>query len=257
MQRSLAAKTLKQGQLGIIFAGALWLLVPIGVVLPGIMSHQLYSAEMTKPDDAYPLLVRHLIPVGVRGFIFAALAGAVISTLASVLNSASTIFTMDIWKRYMKREAEEDSLVRVGRVSTVIFMVVACVVSLSPILKGGVFKFIQEFQGYISPGILAAFVFGFAVKKAPPLAGNAALVLSAPIYGLLQWQFGTVPYLHRMLWTFGLLLLAMALITAAKPLAQPKPLPVRQEMDVRTSPVVYVWGGVVIAAVVVFFLVFR
>jgi solute:Na+ symporter, SSS family len=257
MQRTLAAKTLKQGQMGIIFAGALWLLVPIGVVLPGIMARQLFSAEMTKPDDAYPLLVRHLIPAGVRGFIFAALAGAVISTLASVLNSASTIFTMDIYKRYLRREAAEEQLVRVGRVSTIVFMAVACFVSLSPILKGGVFKFIQEFQGYISPGILAAFVFGFAVRKAPPLAGVAALVLSTPIYGLLQWQFGTVPYLHRMLWTFGLVLLAMALITVVKPLAQPKPLPVRREMDVRTPPVVYACGLAVIAAVLTFFIIFR
>jgi SSS family solute:Na+ symporter len=257
MQRSLAAKTLKEGQLGIIFAAALWLLVPIGVALPGVMSHQLFASEMTKPDDAYPLLVRHLIPNGVRGFIFAALAGAVISTLASVLNSASTIFTMDIYKRYLYRDAEERSLVRVGRATTVIFMAIACIVALSPILKGGVFKFIQEFQGYISPGILAAFVFGFAVKKAPPAAGVAALVLSAPIYGLLQWQCGRVPYLHRMLWTFGLLLAVMAVLTALKPLAQPKPLPVRHEMDMRTSPKVLIYGWAVIGIVVAFFAWFR
>ena len=257
MQRTLAAKTLKQGQLGIIFAGALWLLVPIAVVLPGIMARQLFGAQMTKPDDAYPLLVRHLIPIGLRGFIFAALAGAVISTLASVLNSASTIFTMDIYKRCLRREATERSLVRVGRLSTVAFIAVACFVALSPILKGGVFKFIQEFQGYISPGILAAFVFGFAVRKAPPAAGIAALLLSAPIYGWLQWQFGHVPYLHRMLWTFALLLLAMGAITVMKPLAQPKPLPVRREMNVRTSPLVFVCGALVIAAVIAFFIVFR
>ena len=119
------------------------------------------------------------------------------------------------------------------------------------------FTFIQEFQGYISPGILAALVFGFVVRQAPPLSGNAALVLSAPIYGLLQWRYGDVPYLHRMLWTFGLLLLAMALITVSKPLAEPKPLPVRQAMDVRTSPVVYVCGAIVMTAVVAFFILFR
>ena len=257
MQRTLAARTLKQGQLGIIFAAALWLLVPVAVVLPGIMSHQLYSAEMTKPDDAYPLLVRHLIPVGLRGFIFAALAGAVISTLASVLNSASTVFTMDIYKRYLRRNADETALVRVGRLSTLVFMMVACGVALSPILKGGVFKFIQEFQGYISPGIVAAFVFGFAVKKAPPAAGVAALVLSAPIYGLFQWQFDTVPYLHRMLWTLALLVLVMAIITAVRPLGQIKPLPVRQEMNERTAPLVYVAGAMVIAMVILFFIIFR
>lgn len=257
MQRTLAAKTLKEGQFGIIFAGALWLLVPIGVVMPGIMAHQLYGSQMTRADEAYPILVRNLIPDGVRGFIFAALAGAVISTLASVLNSAATIFTMDIYKRHVSREADEAALVRVGRISTFIFMTIACVVALSPILGGGVFKFIQEFQGYISPGILAAFVFGFAVRKAPPLAGVTALVLSAPVYGWLQWQFGDVPYLHRMFWTLGLLIAAMTIITLVKPLHDPKLLPVRHDMDVKTSGSVYLLGGIVIAAVVLFFLIFR
>jgi SSS family solute:Na+ symporter len=257
MQRTLAARTLKEGQLGVVFAGALWLLVPVAVVLPGIMARQLYGAEMTRPDEAYPLLVRHLIPTGLRGFIFAALAGAVISTLASVLNSASTIFTMDLYRPFVRRDATEASLVRVGRGSTVVFMGLACVVALSPILEGGVFKFIQEFQGYISPGIVAAFVFGFAVKKAPPAAGVAALVLSAPVYGMLQWGWGGTPYLHRMVWTLGLLLMVMAVITGVRPLKTPKVLPVRQAMDTRTEPVVYVCGGLVIAAVLVFFAVLR
>ncbi len=257
MQRTLAARSLKEGQLGVILAAFLWLLVPIGVVLPGIMARQLYGDQMTRPDEAYPLLVRHLIPNGVRGFIFAALAGAVVSTLASVLNSASTIFTMDLYKRYVRRGASEGSLVAVGRVSTVVFMALACGVAMSPVLKGGVFAFIQEFQGYISPGIVAAFMVGFVVKPAPPLAGVAALVLSAPVYGLFQWLFPEVPYLHRMLWTLGLLVSVMAVITVLAPLSEPKVLPVRKEMDLRTSPVVYVSGAVVIALVVAFFVVFR
>jgi SSS family solute:Na+ symporter len=212
---------------------------------------------MTKADDAYPLLVRHLVPAGLRGFIFAALAGAVVSTLASVLNSASAIFTMDVYKRMIHRDADERSLVMVGRASTFVFMALACVVALSPILEGGVFRFIQEFQGYISPGILAAFAFGFAVRRAPSAAGVSALVLSAPIYGLLQWQFGGVPYLHRMLWTFGALLAVMSVITLVAPRREPKALPVRHEMDMRTSPVVTIAGGAVIAATGLFFIVFR
>ncbi len=257
MQRALGAKSLKEGQLGIIFAGALWLLVPLAIVLPGIMSHQLFASEMTSPDDAYPLLVRHLIPTGLRGLIFAALAGAVISTLASVLNSASTIFTMDLYRRLLRPDADEASLVRIGRISTFVFMAVAVLVALSPLLQGGVFTFIQEFQGYISPGILAAFVFGFAVRKAPPAAGVAALLLSAPLYGWLQWQYSDVPYLHRMLWTFALVIAVMAAITLRAPLREPRPLPVRQEMEVRTAPIVYLAGSLVIAATLLFFVIFR
>lgn len=257
MQRTLAARTLREGQFGIIFAAALWLLVPVGVVLPGIMAHQLYAAEMTRPDMAYPLLVRHLVPDGLRGFIFAALAGAVVSTLASVLNSASTILTMDLYRRHLAPEADERTLVRVGRGSTVVFMALACGVAMSPLLEGGVFKFIQEFQGYISPGIVAAFVFGFVVRRAPPSAGVAALVLSAPVYGLLQWKFSSVPYLHRMVWTLGVLVVVMSALTLIRPLSAPRTLPVRPDFDLRTAPSVYLAGGLVIAVVGLFFLVFR
>jgi SSS family solute:Na+ symporter len=256
-QRSLAARTLKQGQLGVIFAGALWLLVPVAIVMPGIMAQQLYGADLERPDQAYPTLIRELVPNGIRGLIFAALAGAVISSLASMLNSASAIFTMDLYRRYLRPEESERRLVLVGRMTTVIFLVIACGVSLSPWLKGGVFKFIQEFQGFISPGILAAFAVGFALPKAPPAAGVSALALSAPIYGFLQWQMGEVAYLHRMLLTFAILVAIMVLLTLIKPLAKPRKLPVRADMDMTTSPVVYVAGAAVIAGVVLFFIVFS
>jgi SSS family solute:Na+ symporter len=257
VQRTLAARSLKQGQLGIVFAAALWLLVPFAIVMPGIVAQQLYGDQLTKADQAYPTLIRDLIPDGVRGFIFAAVAGAVISTLASVLNSASTIFTMDLYKRHLRPRAAERTLVTVGRVATCVFVVLGCLIALSPILQGGVFRFIQEFQGYISPGILAAFAFGFAVPKAPPAAGVAALVLSAPIYGLLQWRLSTVAYLHRMLGTFVLLLIVMALITALAPLRSPRPLPVRHDIDMSGSAAAPVLGALVIAAVLAFFVLFR
>jgi SSS family solute:Na+ symporter len=147
--------------------------------------------------------------------------------------------------------------VAVGRASTAVFLRVGCLVALSPVLEGGVFRFIQEFQGYISPGIVAAFVFGFALKRAPAAAGVAALVLSAPVYGLLQWQWGDVPYLHRMLLTLALLLIVMAVLTAWRPLTSPKELPVRHDIDLTTSPLVAVLGGLVILAVAAFFVVFR
>lgn len=258
MQRTLAAKSLKQAQLGVVFCGALWLLVPIGIVMPGIVAHQLYGAEMAKPDQAYPMLVKHLIPDGVRGFIFAALAGAVISTLASVLNSASTIFTMDLYKRYMDPQAPERRLVLIGRISTVIFLAIACVVARSKLLEGGVFTFIQEFQGYISPGIVAAFLFGFAVKRAPSAAGVAALALSAPIYGLLQWLWGDrLVYLDRMFITLLVLLVIMAIITVAAPLKTPRTIPNNRPLEGETSPWVVACGIVVILAAASFFVIFR
>jgi SSS family solute:Na+ symporter len=197
------------------------------------------------------------VPTGLRGFILAALAGAVISTLASVLNSASTIFTMDLYRRFFRKDAPQAELVAVGRGVTVLALALAAVLATSPFLKGGVFTFIQEFQGYVSPGIVAAFVFGFVVPKAPPLAGLAALVLSAPVYGLLAWAWPDVAYLHRMVATLVVLLLVMAAITAVRPLQKPRRLPVREGFDMRPSRPALAGGVAVIVAVLVFFWVFR
>ena len=257
MQRTLAARSLAQGQAGIVLAAALWLLVPFAVVMPGAIASQLYGSTLARPDQAYPTLIRELVPTGLRGFILAALAGAVISTLASVLNSAATIFTMDVYARLLRRNADQRELVRVGRGVTVAALGLAAALATSPFLQGGVFTFIQEFQGYVSPGIVAAFVFGFAVPTAPPAAGLAALVLSAPIYGMFAWAWPGVAYLHRMLATLIVLVVVMAAITIVRPLTEPRRLPVRPDIDMRSSPAALAAGVAVIAAVVVFFWFFR
>ncbi len=258
VQRTLAARDLRQGQLGIMFAAGIWVLVPFIIVFPGIMSMQLYGDEMEKADQAYPILIRNLIPAGFRGFMFAAIAGAVISSLASMINSASTIFTMDLYQRHLNRQASQAKLVMTGRIATVCFLVTGCLIApyLGHERFGGIFNFIQEFQGYISPGILAAFVFGFVVKRAPAMAGAAALLGSAPIYGLLQWQWGEVAYLNRMAITFAAVIAIMGVMTLVWPLAEPKPMPERQDLDTRLAPSVVVAGGAVLAAVAAFYVVF-
>jgi SSS family solute:Na+ symporter len=137
-----------------------------------------------------------------------------------------------------------------------VFLLFGCVVALSPLPRGGVFAFIQEFQGYISPGILAAFLVGFVLPKAPAAAGLSALALSAPVYGLLQWQAGGVAYLHRMLFTFLILVAVMAAITVARPLREPRRLPVQSGLDMTGSRTALGIGLAVIGAVVAFFIVF-
>ncbi len=259
VQRTLAAKSLKEGQLGIVFAASLWLLVPFAIVVPGIISYQLYGAQLDTPDQAYPMLIRNLIPDGIRGLMFAAIAGAVVSSLASMLNSSSTVFTMDLYRRYVSPASSQPALVALGRAMTLAFVIVGCFLApqlADPRFKG-VFNFIQEFQGYVSPGILAAFVFGFAVKKAPPSAGVTALLVSAPLYGLLHWQFESVHFLIRMCITFFSVMALMSMITMAAPLAQPKVIPKKDDFDMQSSPLAKVLGGVVIVAVIIFFVVFR
>ncbi|UCD48890.1 MAG: solute:sodium symporter family transporter [Phycisphaerales bacterium] len=258
VQRNLAARTLRDGQLGVIFAGALWLLIPFAIVLPGIMSHQLYGSQMAKPDEAFPTLIRNLIPTGLRGFMFAAIAGAVISSLASMLNSASTIFTMDVYNRMLNRNASQRQLLLLGRAATLVFVVAGCL--LAPRLAdpkfGGVFQYIQQFQGYIWPGVVAAFLFGMMVPTAPAATGVAALVSGPILYGLFQWRCERLHFLIQVALTFAIVLAIMALITFVKPLEEPRVLPVREGVDTKTTPEVKIVGALVLAAVAAFYVIF-
>jgi SSS family solute:Na+ symporter len=258
-QRTLAAKSLKQGQLGIIFAAFLKLLIPFIIIFPGIMAAQLYTDQLAATSDvAYPLLIRNLIPTGLKGFIFAAICGAVISSLASMLNSASTIFTMDLFKRHWKKDASGHSLVTMGRIMTLLFVGIGCL--LAPQLGAerfkGIFNYIQEFQGFISPGILAAFAFGLIFKRTPASAGVTALLLNVPIYGFLLKYFGNIAFLNRIAITFGILILAMAIITKRSPLPQPKVLPTREHFDMKPAPSVIWLGTLVIAITITLYIIF-
>lgn len=258
VQRNLAARTLRHGQLGMIFAGGLWLLVPFAIVMPGLIAQQLYGDKLTKADEAFPTLIRDLIHPGVRGFIYAAIAGAVTSTLASMLNSASTIATMDVYQRLLNRNASQTQLVWLGRGLTVLFVVGACL--LAPQLDdpkfGGVFQFIQQFQGYIWPGVVAVFLFGLLVERAPGAAGVAGLLAGPAIYYLFQSFAQDLHFLIQVTLTFSLVLAVMGLITLARPLQEPRRLPVRNDLDMSTSPAVATAGTLVILGVALFFLVF-
>jgi SSS family solute:Na+ symporter len=248
-QRTLAAKSLKEGQEGVIFAAALKLLIPFIIVFPGIIAYQLYSGQMENPDAAYPLLIRNLIPAGIRGLI---------SSLASMLNSASTIFTMDLYKRHINKDVSQAGVVRMGRITTVALVIIGCLIAPqlgNPKFKG-IFNYIQEFQGFVSPGILAAFVFGMIFKRAPAAAGVAALILSPVLYGLLLITFSDIAFLNRMAITFGLVLVVMWVITLIKPLPQPKVMPVREGFDSRPSPIVAWLGALVIVSTLALYVIF-
>jgi SSS family solute:Na+ symporter len=258
VQRNLAARTLRDGQLGMIFAGALWLIVPFAIVMPGLIAQQLYGDKLAKADEAFPTLVRDLIHPGVRGFIYAAIAGAVTSTLASILNSASTIATMDVYQRLLNRNASQTQLVWLGRVLTVLFVVGGCL--LAPQLDdpkfGGVFQFIQQFQGYIWPGVVAVFLFGILVETAPGSAAVAALLAGPAIYHLFQKYAVGVHFLLQVTLTFSLVLALMGIITLLFP-GKPKVLPVRADICLKTDVSVKIAGAIVIGLVILFFVIFR
>lgn len=229
----------------------------------GLPAEQRIEVQKTllgyKFDSAFALLIKNLVPKGWRGFILAAIMGAVMSSLASMLNSASTIFTMDIYNKYVKKNASQANLVAIGRVCVGVFAVVGCFIA--PLLDnpkfGGVFKYIQEFQGYISPGILAVFVFGFIVKKAPPITGVVGLILNPIIYFILAQVFPKLAFLDRMAISFFSVLVVMTIITLIKPLKEPVRFDVKTDINLESSGIAKVFGLLVVAATIGLYVIFR
>lgn len=214
-----------------------------------------------KYDAAFPLLIRNLpFPAGVTGFVLAALFGAIMSSLASMLNAASTIFTMDIFNEYIKKDAAPKTQVFVGRMCVVIFMIFACL--LVPVLAdpkfGGLFKYIQEFQGYISPGILVVFLFGLCAKRVPGFAGGLTILCGPLVYYATKVlpQTASMNYLNHMAITFGILWVLMTLITLACPRKEPLELPQKADMDLTTSKGAAICGAIVVALTVALYIYF-
>jgi SSS family solute:Na+ symporter len=356
VQRTLGSKSLAEGQLGIVFAAFLKLIIPFVVVIPGILAFNLFSGDLhqsaaqknisalesSKPtetivvddavvskqpdlalkalqknaalagvaaaplaepiamankinelsatalaanktltegphlvgydyDAAFPVLVRNLLRDHwyLSWFVLAALFGAVVSSLASMLNSASTIATMDLYAKATKI-TDEVKLVKAGRVFVVLFVLVAILVAPhfdNPKL-GGIFKIIQEFQGFVSPGILAIFLIGFFVPRAPRYVGTMGILLNVVAYGVLKWGGSdaivsaglwfapTISFLDRMAICFLLVLLASGIATLLTPLREPVKLPVNTAISLEPSRFAAIAGVGVIILTGVLYLAF-
>ena len=179
IQRALAAKNVSEAQKGIAFAAYLKLLMPIIVVLPGIAAVMLYPT-LSAADKAYPSMMA-LMPVGIKGLVFAALVAAIVSSLASMTNSISTIFTMDIYRRFNNQKSEQH-YVAIGRVTALLSLLIAVIVA-EPLLGkfDQAFQYIQEFTGFFTPGIVVIFVMGMFWKRTTSNAALTAAIGSARI----------------------------------------------------------------------------
>ncbi|HEX5668516.1 MAG TPA: sodium/sugar symporter [Chitinophagaceae bacterium] len=225
-QRALGAD-LKTARNGILFAAFLKLLMPVIVVLPGIAAyvlHQqgLFQTEMMQagelnPDRAYPVLL-NLLPSGLKGLAFAALTAAIVASLAGKANSIATIYTLDIHKKYINREASDVNLVNVGRITVLVAMVLA--IAISPFLgidKKGGFQYIQEYTGFISPGVFCIFLLGFFWKRATARAAMIAIIAGFLLSVIFKFGFENMPFLDRMGWVFLICVALMVVVSLADP----------------------------------------
>ena len=219
IQRTLAAKSLEESQKGILFAAFLKLIIPLIVVIPGIIVYVLYTQPggtsqipgiidvFTNPnggiayDNAYPWLIKVFLSPGFKGLVVAALAAAIVSSLASMLNSVATIFTMDIYRPYFNKNATDRQTVNTGRITAAIALVVA--VLLAPQLQSvpQVFQYIQEYTGLVSPGILAVFLMGLFWKKTTTKGAIYGVLSSIVIALLLKIPALELPFLDQMFYT--------------------------------------------------------
>jgi len=255
-QRALAARSLAEGQRGTLFAAAIKITIPFLIVMPGIMAVHLFPGLIRTPDQAYPVLIRELVPAGLLGVMLAALFGAVLSTFESLLNSAATIFSLDIYQRHWRPAADAAELVRVGRWATLVLFLAGCLWAPLVGRMGSVFQYIQMFWGFISPGIVAAFVVGMLSPKTPPLAAKGAMILGLPVYGLLLWWLPGIAFLHHMAITFAVVVLYMGVVTVLRPLPAPVVFPVKADIDLAPARHAGWFGGLVVATVAALYLCF-
>ena len=201
IQKALGSKNLKEAQRGMVFAGYLKLIIPVLVVIPGIAAFAL-NADIAKPDEAYPWLLDRFVPSGIKGFIFAALIAAIVSSLAAIINSASTIFSIDIYKVHFKPQISEENLVKTGRISSLFIIIISAFLASGLTSLDQVFQFIQEYTGLVSPGITAMFLLGLFWKKTTAKAAWIAVLITIPVPLILKLVLPGLPFLDNMVVSF-------------------------------------------------------
>jgi SSS family solute:Na+ symporter len=275
IQRALAAKDIGEAQKGLVFAGFLKLLIPLIVVVPGIVAYVYYiqpdgtaiidgvrtslavSEEAAANDNAYPWLISTFIPTGIKGLVVAALAAAIVSSLASMMNSISTIFTMDIYREHFNPNASEKQTVNVGRIAAAAALVIA--MALAPLLgsERGIFNVIQEYTGLVSPGILAIFMLGLFWKKTTNRAAILGAIGSIVMALAFKFLLPGIPWMNQMglvfLLTCGLMVLISYLET--KGADDPKGIPITPGLF-KTGPAFNIGAFVILILCAIIYSVF-
>ena len=263
IQKGLAAKSLSEAKKGMIFAAFLKILIPFIVCIPGVCAFYIMNSpdcadlraslagSIARSDDAYPFLIRNFTPTIVKGLSFAALAAAVISSLASMFNSTSTIFTMDVYKRFFNKNASEKKLVNVGRMTSVTALILA-LIAVYPIMGGAdqAFQVIQEYSGFVYPGIVVIFGLGLLWKRA---SGTAAVVAAIGTFFfsiLFKFMLPDVPFLLRMGYVFACLVVLFFSISLMS-----KKTVAAQELDEHTIKTQLKWSKITIITAAILFAV--
>ena len=221
IQRALAAKSTREAQKGIVFAAFLKMVMPLIIVLPGVAA-VILAPDLSAPDKAYPT-VMNLLPTGILGLVFAALIAAIISSLASMMNSISTIFTMDLYRHFGNGEKSEKQLVTVGRLVSFSAIIVAMILARPLLGKfDQAFQYIQEFTGFFTPGVCALFLLGFFWSRTTANGALATAISSAVLSIVFKLWWPELPFIDRVGLVF-LLCVAVGMGVSALQGSEPHP----------------------------------
>ena len=265
IQRALAARDLKEGQKGLLLAAFFKILGPLILVVPGMIAFYIFKGDLEIPDQAYPKLVKTVLPVGLVGFFAAVLFGAILSSFNSALNSSVTLFGLDIYKEHFNKEADESTVIKVGKrfgLGLAVFaMIIAPLIAKAP---DGLFGYLQEVNGCYSIPILTIIVVGYLTKYVPALAAKVAIVLGAVLYSISQFglkgYFGEDNYphfLHVMAILFVMNVIIMLAIGAMKPRKEAFVLPYTEQVDIEPYKYVRQVGLGIIVVVILSYLYFS
>ena len=271
IQRTLAAKSLREAQRGIAFAAFLKMLIPFIVAIPGIVAWVMFTEDLhgaksafeiagsstLNNDNAYPWLISTFIPIGLKGLVLAALAAAIVSSLASMLNSTSTIFTMDIYKPYINQGASQTKLVNVGRLTAGIALVIA--ILLAPLLGGidQMFQYIQEYTGLVSPGILAVFLMGLFWKKATNKGAIWGVLSSIPIALIFKFLPLEMPFMDQMFYTCIITIVIIFMVSLSTSVTDDDPKAIKLTSDMfKTDKIFNICAYIICIMLAVLYTVF-
>lgn len=219
IQRALAAKDLPEAQKGVAFAAFMKVFIPFFAVLPGIAAFYLMKkgvdVDIQKADQAFPWVLSNYVGPGLRGLTFAALVAAIGSSISSMVNSSSTIFTLDIYQKFINPGSSEKNLVRVGQIASAGALLIGALVAPALGNLGQVFQYIQEYTGFISPGVFTVFIFGMFWRRSTSQAAMAVVLASIPLSYLFKIVLPDLPFLDRMAFVFVISAAMMIVISWA------------------------------------------
>jgi len=242
VQKVLVSKSLSEAQKGMLLAAAIKIFIPFLFVIPGIIGYELFSSSIHKSDEVFPVILREVIPLGLQGFVIIAFVASVIGVANAILHATATMFTHDIYKRFIKSDISDAKQIQVYRLAVIVTITVACL--SAPLLSGfpHIFTFSQQIRSMIAPALIGIFLMGLFSYRTSVVSVVAALVLTVPNYFLIKYFFPSLSNPDVLAINFLIIGIVMLVLRFIYPLEVPRKLTGDKNIRFERNLVVVIWG---------------